>query len=102
MVNVRVRFLKLLTLAAAVVVIPTCTFAQTGSAALTGSVLDGTGAPIPGVKLSIINEESGAKSETLANESGAYRVASLVPGAYRVEAAAPGFDVLIRRGIVVT
>jgi hypothetical protein len=77
-------------------------FAQTGSAALTGTILDGTGAPIPGVSLTIVNEDSGAKLDTVANESGIYRASSLVPGSYRIEAKMIGFEALIRRGLIVT
>ncbi len=36
------------------------------------------------------------------NDTGAYRVNSLQPGAYAVEASAPGFDTFIRREIVLT
>jgi hypothetical protein len=75
---------------------------QTGSAGITGSVVDQSGAAIPNTKLTVVNEESGAKIETLSTEGGQYRVTSLLPGAYRLEIEQTGFEGLIRRGIVLT
>lgn len=96
MVDSKLRIVTLLTFTAAALI------AQTGSGGLTGTILDGTGAPIPAVQVIVANEDSGARLETVANEAGVYRVTSLVPGTYRVEATAVGFEVLIRRGLVVT
>lgn len=76
--------------------------AQTGSSSLTGTIADQTGAAIPAVQLRIVNEESGARVETLTNNEGQYRVTSLLPGAYRLEVTKTGFDNLVRRGIIVT
>jgi hypothetical protein len=75
---------------------------QSGSCALTGTVADQTGAAIREVRLVVINEGSGAKIETISNESGLFRVGSLLPGQYRVEVAKTGFDNLVRRGLVLT
>src|SRR5689334_18495860 len=71
-------------------------FAQTGTSSITGSVTDATGSAIPGVGITVINQDSGAKLETVSNEAGAYRVASLPPGTYRIEAELPGFNRLSR------
>jgi len=75
---------------------------QTGSGGITGTVSDQTGGVIPAVSLRVVNEESGAGVATESNESGLYRVTSLVPGNYRVEAAKEGFEGLLRRGVAVT
>ena len=70
--------------------------AQTGTSSITGSVTDLTGAALPGVEITVANQETGARFQTLTNETGAYRVASLPPGIYRIEAELAGFDRLSR------
>jgi protocatechuate 3,4-dioxygenase beta subunit len=50
----------------------------------------------------VINEDTGAKTETITGEEGHYRVTSLPPGGYRVEVQKPGFDRLARKGLVIT
>ncbi|MFN0170825.1 MAG: carboxypeptidase regulatory-like domain-containing protein [Bryobacteraceae bacterium] len=76
--------------------------AQTGSASLTGAIVDQTGSAVPASKVAVVNEDSGAKLETLSNEGGHYRVTSLLPGTYRIEVEKVGFESLVRRGLVLT
>src|SRR5262245_23768158 len=71
-------------------------FSQTGTSSITGTVSDSTGSAIPGVGITITNQESGARVETATNEVGVYRVPSLPPGVYRIEAELPGFNKLTR------
>ncbi|HEY1340311.1 MAG TPA: carboxypeptidase regulatory-like domain-containing protein [Bryobacteraceae bacterium] len=73
--------------------------AQTGTGALTGRILDPSGAAIPAAKLTITNEIPGTSQITLSNETGAFRVGSLGAGSYRIEVEAEGFQKLIRRPI---
>ena len=73
--------------------------AQTGTSALTGVIRDATGAPIPGVALKLINEESGVAISGETNFVGLYRVASLPPGRYRLEADLAGFQRVSRGNI---
>jgi hypothetical protein len=40
----------------------------------------------------VINEASGAAFQTRSNEAGVYRVGSLAPGSYRIEAELAGFE----------
>ena len=70
--------------------------AQTGTSAIAGTVTDPSGAGIPGVSITVIGEDAGTKVETISNDTGTYRVASLPPGAYRIEAELPGFNHLSR------
>src|SRR5690349_9748583 len=77
-------------------------FAQSGSASITGSVADSTGAGIPTAMVKVVNEDSGAQQQTLTTEGGQFRVQSLIPGSYRIEVAKPGFDNMIRRGLILT
>ncbi|HYI96015.1 MAG TPA: carboxypeptidase-like regulatory domain-containing protein, partial [Bryobacteraceae bacterium] len=67
-------------------------FAQTGSGGLAGTIVDASSAAIPEVKVAVVNEDSGAQVETFANSDGHYRVPSLLPGSYRVEATKAGFE----------
>lgn len=84
---------KLLTI---LLVICGVSLAQSGSSAISGTVQDESSSAIPTAKVRVINEQTGAAQETLANESGLYRVGSLVPGSYHIEAEAEGFQKLVR------
>ena len=69
------------------------TFAQTTNATVGGIVADATGALIPGVTVTATNTGTGIVSTVLTNESGAYQFASLQPGAYKISAELPGFQI---------
>jgi hypothetical protein len=73
--------------------------AQTGTSTIAGIVKDSTGASVGGAQVTVRNEHTGVGVETVTNADGAYRAAALVPGVYRVEIAAPGFEPVIRRPI---
>ncbi|WP_321475256.1 carboxypeptidase-like regulatory domain-containing protein [uncultured Paludibaculum sp.] len=75
------------------------TFAQTGTSVLTGTSTDASGAPLPNVAITLTNTDSGARIATLTNESGNYRLGSLTPGNYKLEAELPGFDKYVRTQI---
>src|SRR5215468_10152166 len=70
--------------------------AQSGNSTISGSVKDSTDAPIPQVKVRIVNIESGTAVDTTTNDAGLYRVGTLLPGSYRLEVQAEGFDRLTR------
>jgi hypothetical protein len=76
--------------------------AQAGNSAITGNVNDATGAALPHVDVAIVNENTGASVRTRTNDAGMYRVNSLLPGSYRIEAGLTGFDKLIRAGLTIT
>src|SRR5439155_7054669 len=75
--------------------------AQVGTGALTGRVVDATNAAIPNVQVRVVNEESGSAVDVVTNHEGIYRAATLVPGVYRLEVSATGFDPLVRKNITV-
>src|SRR6266850_2836525 len=79
-----------------VAAVSTLVLAQTGTSSITGSVTDITRAALPGVDITVVNQATGARLQTLTNETGAYRVGSLPPGTYRIEAELAGFDRLSR------
>src|SRR5256885_16571190 len=70
--------------------------AQSGASAISGTIKDVTGSVLPGARVRIVNDQSGAIQVTLSNETGLYRAGSLVPGSYRVEVEADGFQKLVR------
>ena len=65
--------------------------AQVISADLVGTVLDKTGAGVPGATVEAVNSETGVKYNTQANESGEYRFNNLPVGIYRVSGSSSNF-----------
>ena len=75
--------------------------AQSTPSTITGLVTDTSGAVIPGAKVQVTNEDSGVKVVSVANSAGLYRTSSLIPGSYRVDAEAAGFQRLARTNLTV-
>ena len=66
--------------------------AQTGSTgAITGTVTDPAGSLVPLAEIKVTNSSSGDLRTTASTNNGAYLVALLPPGSYRVEVSKPGF-----------
>jgi Carboxypeptidase regulatory-like domain len=65
--------------------------AQIISGDLIGTVLDKTGAVVPGARVEATNSETGVKYETKANEGGEYRFNNLPVGTYSVSGSTPNF-----------
>ena len=59
-------------------------FGQT-SATLRGLITDQSGAVLPGVSISVRNQQTGVERTTLSDETGNYQVAALPIGVYQVE-----------------
>jgi hypothetical protein len=74
--------------------------AQVISADLVGTVLDKTGAGVPGARVEAMNANTGVKYETIANESGEYRFNNLPVGTYNVAGSAANFATTIIHGFV--
>src|SRR5262252_1474323 len=68
------------------------TFGQSSNARLSGTVTDATGAVLPGVEVKATNNATGVVSTVVTNDAGAYNFASLLPGAYNINASLPGFQ----------
>src|SRR5437016_10537689 len=73
-----------------------------GSGSITGVVRDATQSAIPGVSVEITNVQTGVSTTVLTNETGAYRVNSIPPGTYRIQATLPGFAPAIRDGVTLS
>src|SRR5438445_6327368 len=69
----------------------TASFAQIETATLSGTVVDATGAVVPGVQIRVTNTDTNVSASTSTNGSGIYVVPSLKPGPYRVVLTKTGF-----------
>lgn len=76
-------------------------FAQGGSSTISGRITDSSDAVIAGAAVRVINEESGTAVSTVSNDAGLYRATTLLPGTYRIEIEARGFQRAVRSGVVV-
>src|ERR1700730_11114025 len=75
---------------------------QADRAVITGLVTDTSGAAIPDAKVTIISQETGAKTVVGTNSAGNYSTPPLTLGTYTVEVEKEGFKLSSNRGIVVT
>src|SRR6266536_4378929 len=74
-------------------------FAQ-NSGTVTGIITDPSQANLPGVSLSLTNEETGVTERAASNAQGEYTFPLLQPGRYRLVVEAKGFRPYTRTGIV--
>jgi hypothetical protein len=65
--------------------------AQIISGDLVGTILDKTGAVVPGASIEAVNVETGVRYSTRANDAGEYRISNLPVGTYNVSASTPSF-----------
>ena len=66
--------------------------AQTSFGAILGTVTDPSQAAIPGVSITVTNNQTGIARHVETDAVGSYRVDSLLPGMYTVRAEHPGFQ----------
>ena len=69
--------------------------AQAPTGTIIGGVSDGTGAIVPGVKITIESESTGFKQTQSSGTDGRFVQPSLLPGSYRVVAEKAGFSKFI-------
>jgi hypothetical protein len=91
-------------LAAASLLLPLPLHAQSRvtAADVTGTVVDASGAPLPGVTVTITNVETNVARSAVTDTRGHYRAAALPPGTYRVSAAMSGFGDQKREPVTLT
>lgn len=70
-----------------------------GTVSLSGSVMDRTGAVIPGVDITLTNLATSATRAGATNEQGRYVFAQLPPGTYKLEFKKDGFTTAIRDNV---
>jgi hypothetical protein len=74
-------------------------FAQEYRATLVGAITDQSGAAVPGVRINLVNLETGVSVASAANEQGRYVVPYLLPGRYKLELEQAGFRAFERSPI---
>jgi len=74
---------------------------QSTGGRILGRVADPTGAVLAGVKITLVNEATGASRETQTNASGDYTFVEVVPGTYRVEYELAGFKKSVQKSVTV-
>ncbi len=78
------------------------TAAQTVTGSMFGSLLDSTGATVPGAKLKLVHATTGAERDAQTDARGEFAISALSPGRYSLTVEAPGFKKLVRVGIELT
>ncbi len=76
--------------------------AQVFYGALVGAITDPSGAGVPGVDVTILNQQTNQTRNTSTNASGGYTFSNVLPGLYRLEAEATGFQAYAQTGVSVT
>ena len=66
---------------------------------MNGRVTDTQGAVVAGAKISVVNQESHARSESLSGLDGYYNIPFLAPAAYTISIEAAGFKRNVREGV---
>ena len=76
-------------------------WAQSALGAITGTVTDPSGAPVPGAEVVARALATGLTYKGLTNEAGIYVISNVPVGDFSVTASAPGFKQVQRRGLIV-
>ena len=79
--------------------LPYAAEAQLVRGAISGTVLDSTGAAMPGVNVTITNNATGTSRTVQTDASGFYRAPALDPGMYTVKADLQGFKAVENRAV---
>src|SRR5207249_6899232 len=89
----RLRFLIVgALLIAAIISASSCLWAQSATTgALRGTVVDPTGAVVPGVTVTLVNPATGQTQTAMTDAKGLYGFSLLSPGTYNVDFSAQGF-----------
>src|ERR1700722_14352897 len=91
------RLILALVVASFVVLLPSA-YAQV-SATINGTVVDGTGAVIPGATVTVSNEATGQKRDTVSNGDGYFAFPALLTGNYTLRIEAKGFKTFEQHNI---
>jgi hypothetical protein len=94
------RWLTLLLASASILAaMPNAAIAQGTTATLGGTVVDTTGALIPGAEVMLLNQQNGSTRSTKSNSDGFFVFAAVPSGDYNVKISYPGFKSNLVKGI---
>ena len=82
--------------------VPSSSSAQAIYGTVTGEVVDDSGAAVPGVTVSVANQDTGLTLEGVSDETGTYTIRNVTAGPYTLKAALQGFKEYVQTGIPVT
>ena len=74
--------------------------AQQGTAEIRGKVIDPSMGALPGVTVTVTNQDNGNFREAVSGGDGSWFMAALPPGRYQVAAQLPGFKKFVRRDVL--
>lgn len=80
--------------------LPTFIYAQVDIGSISGTVVDSSGAAVPGVQVTETNQGTQSRQTTTTNNSGYYVFPNLPVGSYTITTEAKGFQEFIRKGIL--
>ncbi|HEY2933614.1 MAG TPA: TonB-dependent receptor [Acidobacteriota bacterium] len=66
-----------------------------------GRITDSSAAVVPGVRITLLNENTGISSETTAGEQGEYTFTNVEPGSYKLSVELQGFKTVVVRPVIV-
>ena len=79
--------------------LPKYAWSQAPLATLSGTITDPSGAVVPGVRVTIVNQGIGLKRSVLTDTVGEYRFAGVPTGDYSVRVEKSGFQTQVREGV---
>ena len=95
-------FLRVLSVLGLLVVVSTAVWGQSTSGAIQGTVVDPTGAFLPGATVTARNMGTGVTTTATTTSAGVYALPNLAPGSYAVTVVAPGMKKYVQEGITVS
>lgn len=93
---------SVLLLASLVMLLAESALAQSPNATLTGTVVDASGAVVPGAQLSLLNQDTSLTHDASSGDNGMFAFASLPPGRYTLVASKTGFASTEMRELVLS
>jgi len=94
--------LPILAVIAAALLLASPVFAQVDTGTIQGTVLDASGAVVPGATVNLINVDMGVSFQTKTNDVGIYQFPSVRIGNYTLVAEASGFGPVTREGVTLS
>jgi hypothetical protein len=101
MPSLRARWSKLCLVFALSLLIPASLEAQATGGRVLGRVADASGAVLPNVKITIVNDATGVSATTQSNDNGEYAFPQVTVGTYHIDFDLTGFKKNVRRGVAV-